>query len=536
MTAARADSPGALAGPTRLMMAGTTLSRLTGYGRVLALGYALGFNRLGDAYNLANTTPNIVYDLVLGGILSGTLVPVFVNALRADDEDWEGVSAVFSVTAVVLMGLTAVVLVAVPGLIRLYTAGLHDPSTVAERRLAVDLLYLFVPQLFLYGVVSLMTALLNARRRFAAPVFAPVLNNVVAIGALLAVPHLVHHVGPDTVRHSKKALLVLGVGTTAGVAVMAAAMVPALRTTNARLRWCWQPSHPAVRTVLRLSGWTAGFVAANQVALFIVTLLANRHAGDFSAYASAYIFFLLPHGIVAVSVMSALEPEVAHHWSEADVAACQRDVTSAIRLAASLIIPAALGYAVLARPVVRLLLQHGALTAHSARTTADVLALMALGLPTFSLYLLLMRAYQAMQDTRTMFLTYLVENGLNVAFALALYPAFGVLGLAAALSLAYLGGALLALWDLGRRLGGLGGARLGVIMYRVAVAAILTADVALGTSVLLAHALGTRGGAPLAARVLISVGAGVTVYIYLARSFGIHEVGSVLHLRRRPAS
>jgi peptidoglycan biosynthesis protein MviN/MurJ (putative lipid II flippase) len=147
-----------------------------------------------------------------------------------------------------------------------------------------------------------------------------------------------------------------------------------------------------------------------------------------------------------------------------------------------------------------------------------------------------MRTYQAMQDTRTMFLTYLVENGLNIALALVLYPFFGVRGLAAALSLAYLGGSIVALWDLSRRLGGLRTPRLGIILYRVAVAAVVTADVALAVSVILAHLLGTRAGAPLATRVILAVGTGVTVYIYLARSFGIHEVASVLHLRRRPAS
>lgn len=530
-----------LAHNARIMIVGTTLSRLTGLARVLVLAFALGLNRLSDAYNLANTTPNIIFDLVVGGVLSGTLVPVFVKAVRTEggaEQDWDAVSAVFTVAGVALATLTVAFLLAVPSLIHLYTINLRDPTSLAERRLAIDLLYLFVPQVLLYGAVTLMTALLNARRRFAAPAFAPVVNNIIVIAVVLAVPALVGHRHPtvDEVLRNGASRLVLGAGTTLGVLALVAVMVPALASAAPRLRWHWDPRHPAIRTVIRLSGWTAGFVVANQVAYFIVTVLANRHSGGLTAYTYAYWFFILPHGIFAVSVMSATEPELAACWHDHDVAGYRRHLLDSIRLVAAMALPAALGYAVLGRPIVRLLLEHGSFGLGAARTTADVLAIMALGLPGFSLYLLLMRAYQAMQDTRAMFLTYLVENALNIVLAFALYPRWGVQGLAAALALSYAGGCAVALRDFRARLGNLRGGRLGVMLYRTAVAAAVTADAALGLSVLMAHLLGTAGGLALAIRVTVAVAAGVTVYVRVTRYFGVDEVRMLLPLRRRPAS
>jgi putative peptidoglycan lipid II flippase len=522
----------------RVMIVGTALSRFTGFLRVVALGYALGFGRLSDAYTLANTTPNILFDLVVGGVLAGTLVPVFVRAVRAHDrgeQDWEAVSAIFTVVAVALVVVTVGFLLLVPVLIRLYTVGLHDRASLAER-LARDLLYLFVPQVALYGAVTLMTALLNARRRFAAPAFAPVLNNLVVIAVVLAVPHLAHHRHPnvDQVLHSNPARLVLGFGTTAGVAAMAVAMIPALLAAGPHLRWRWDPRHQAIRTLLGLAGWTAGAVIAGQVAFFVVSALANHRSGGYTAYSYAYTFFVLPHGIFAVSVMSALEPELSTRWFDRDVPGFRRELVAAIRLVAAFVVPAALGYAVLGRPVVRLLLEHGSFTAAGARTTADVLALMALGLPVYSLFLVLMRAYQAVQDTRTMFVMFLVENVVNLALAFALYPAFGVQGLAVALGLGYAAGCAAALRDLRRKLGGLQDGRLGTALYRITVAAAISANAALlvGRNVL-GHALGTAPGPILVVRVAAAVITGVTVYVRVTRYFGVDEVRSMLQLRRR---
>jgi putative peptidoglycan lipid II flippase len=395
------------------------------------------------------------------------------------------------------------------------------------------LLRWFAPQVALYGLVTVATALLHARRRFAVPMFAPVLNNLVVIALLLALPHVVDDLDVAALRHDAGALALLGLGTTAGVAAMALPQVVAvLRRDRTRLRLRWQPGHPAVRTVLRLSAWTLGFTVANQVAYWVVIVLANREPGDLSAYQAAYqYFFLLPHGIIAVSLMSALQPDLAERWSLGDAEAFRARLATGLRSILAILVPAAVGYLVLARPIVQLLLEHGAFGGDDADTVAGVLAVMVVGLPAFSAYLLLMRALQAMQDARTVFFLYLFENGVNVALALALYPAFGIQGLAAAFAVAYAAGTAAALVAMRRRAGGVEGRSVFTTALRVlAAAALMAAAVAL-TSL----GVGGTAGVRLAARVVAAVSVGVTVYFLAARALGIGEISTLLRIGRRKA-
>lgn len=520
------DGRPALARSTAVMAAGTLASRLTGFGRLAALAYAMGFTRLTDSYNLANVTPNIVYELVLGGVLSATLVPVFVDRMATEqdeEEAWRAVSAVVSAAAAVLVVVTAVFVVVAPLLIRLYTIGTHDPSVGQQRAVATSFLRLFAPQVAFYGMTTLVTAVLQARRRFAAPMFAPVLNNLVVIGVLLALPHVVDDVSLTGFRHDAGARLLLGLGTTAGVGVMAVALVPALLRSGARLRWAWEPRHPAVRTILRLSGWTFGFVAANQLALMAVLVLANRRGGDVAAYQAALVFFQLPYGVFAVSIMTALQPELAERWSTGDAAAYGRRVGLGLRSIAAIVVPAAVGYLCLARPVISLALEHGALGSASADTTAGTLALLAVGLPGFCLYLFLARAFQAMRDTRSVFWLYLVENGVNVVLAVALYPSLGVQGLGLAYGLAYTVATGVALVALQRRVGSV---EIGSVVR--AWVRIAAASAVMATVVVLVAAVVE----PVLLRAATGVAVGVAVYLLVARRLGIHEVSTLFRMRR----
>jgi putative peptidoglycan lipid II flippase len=524
---AGSDRP-SLARSTAVMAAGTLASRVTGFARLVALAYALGFTRLTDSYNLANITPNIIYELVLGGVLSATLVPVFVDRLSARHEDeeeaWRAISAVVTAAAALLVVVTAVFMVIAPVLVRLYTLGNDTPSVDEQRLVATSLLRMFAPQVALYGMVTVVTAVLHARRRFAAPMFAPVLNNLVVIGVLLALPHVVGEVSLTAVRHDAGARLLLGLGTTAGVAAMALALLPALRGAGARLRPVWDPGHPAVRTIVRLSGWTFGFVAANQAALMLVLVLANGRAGDVAAYQAGQVFFLLPHGVFAVSVMTALQPDLAERWTAGDTVGYGRRVGTGLRTIGAVVVPAGVGYLCLARPIVSVALEHGALRSTSASTTAGVLATLAIGLPGFSAFLFLMKSFQAMQDTRSVFYLYLVENGLNAVLALALYPSLGVQGLALAYALAYTGAAAAALVVLQRRTGSVDVGTVVQTWVRVGLASAVMAGVVSVLSALVEPAL---------FRAMVGVLAGATVYVLVARRLGIQELSTLIPMRRR---
>ena len=528
------DAAGRLSRATAGMAVATFFSRLTGFGRVVALAYALGFTRFTDSYNLANTTPNIIYDLVLGGILASFIVPVFVEHLTTRDEDdaWEAISAVFTSALLLLVGVTLLFVVIAPAVIHLYSFRLHGQEGRDQQAVATALLRMFAPQILFYGMTALIAAVLNARHKFVLPMATPILNNLIVIGVLLLVPHMASSLDLHDVRNDTGLLLFLGLGTTLGVAVQALALIPALRRAAPHLHFRWNPRHAVIRQVVRLSGWTFGYVISNQIAFWIALVLANGTAGGVSAYSAAYIFFQLPYGILAVSILTALTPDLAERWSRHDLAGFRQRLGTGIRMGTVVLLPAAVGYAILARPLVSLLLQHGAFTAANTRLTADVLFWFALGLPAFSLYLLFVRGYTSMQDTRTPFLINLGENVVLIVLDLVLYPAMGVTGLALGFTVSYFAAAAAAGWDLRRRTGGLADKGTWPVVARMAVASAVMAAVVALVSIGITDVRGLA----LAARVVASVLAGVVTFAGVARALGVDELTVFTRqLLRRPA-
>jgi putative peptidoglycan lipid II flippase len=430
------DGPRSSSRNATIMAAGTTLSRASGFARILAVAWVLGQARLADAYNLANTVPNTIYDLLLGGVLSATLLPVLMEALsrRAADKDKDGetVPAVIGFLMVTLLVATAIFWFAAPEIIRFFVLRATGSSVPGYRELATTWLRYFTPQLFFIGLTTITTALLNARRRFAAVAFSPVLANVVTVVALVVADHLVKHPSVNAYRADSTAIAVVGIGTTAGYVVQLLAQFPALARAKIPLRPIWRPRHPALAKIGRLSSWTIGAVVANQVSFVLVSVLANSRTGNVSAFIYAYTFMQLPYAVVAVSIAYAVAPDLAELWALGDKEGFANRVSYAMRVTLLLLLPGGVGYALLARPAMVLALAHGHLAASPAGLTGSTLSVFALGLPGFSAYLLLMRAFQSKQDTRSMFWLYIGENALTVVAALALYPSFGVRGLAAA--------------------------------------------------------------------------------------------------------
>jgi putative peptidoglycan lipid II flippase len=509
-----------LAGATLGMAVGTTLSRLTGVGRVVALTAALGGGGFADAYNLANTTPNIIYDVVLGGVLSATFVPVFVDHLttRRGKEAWEAISAVVTVTITLLVAATVAFFVLTPSIIDLYTVTNHHADVHQQQQVAIFLLRWFVPQLACYGLIAVFSALLNARGKFATPMFVPIANNLVVIAVLLWFHALVPHPSLASVAASHHGLVLLGIGTTLGVVVQAALLVPSLLRADLHLRFLWHPANQAMRTIARLAGWTFGWVVANQVALVVVLALADgaKVPGAVSSYTYAYTFFLLPYGVVAVSVMTAVTPSLASRWATGDLAGFRHRMAFGLRGILAIIIPSAVGMLILAHPLIDLVLAHGAETSASADSTAAALAMFALGLPGFCTFLYMVRVFQAMQDTRTAFRLYLVENAINIVLALVLVGPLGVRGLALSLSIAYSVAALLALSVVRGRVGGLGGPELTTPVTRVVGASAVMAV----ATVLAVSVSGAPSGFGLLVRVVFAVMVGAVAYLATAGILG----------------
>jgi putative peptidoglycan lipid II flippase len=498
---------------------GTALSRLTGFGRLFATAYAIGFERLTDAYTQANTAPNIVYELLLGGVLSATLVPVFVRHREEKDED--GTSAVVTVTSVLLVAITVVGIMAAPWVVRLLTIGVPDRVAGEQREVATQLLRLFMPQMFFYGLTALLTALLNSRRRFAAPAFAPVLNNLVVMAMLFALPHVAGRT-PDLQQvHSDPLLLwLLGFGTTAGIIAMTVVLIPALKPAGIHLRFNLDWRNRSVRLVGRMSGWTLGYVLANQTALLVVLILANDYDGGVSAYTGAFIFFLLPHALFAVSIMTTLVPELSACAGRLDWAGFRSRFSMGLRLMALVVFPAATGYIVLAHPIVTALLEHGALSREAADLAGDVLMAFGCGLPGFSVYLFTLRGFYAMHDTRTPFFLNLLQNGMQVALSFALEPLLGVPGLALAYGIAYSIAALVALWVLKSRVGSLDARRVGRTITKITVACGVLALAVLG----IAGKVGSDAGVGALVRTTVGLVVGGGAYVAAVVLLRVDEV------------
>ncbi len=521
-----------LARSSAIMAGGTLLSRLTGFARVLLVATVLGTTGLGDAYNLANSVPNIVYDLLLGGILSATLVPVFVEEFSKEDikESDQAISAVITIICGALLVISAALYFLAPLILRFYLLLNHGNAEAAERTVGTSLLRMFAPQVFFLGAIVVSTALLNARRRFAAAAFSPVANNLIAIAAILAARAAASNLSVGPFEHEHKALLVLGLGTTLGYLVQLLLQVPSMRRAGIRLWPSWNWRHPAVRRVAGLSIWLIGVVVANQVALNVILVLAAGTSGDATVYTTAYQFFQLPYALFTVSVATALTPDLAERWGSGDRIGFQRKMIEGLRVTLGILIPAAAGYAIIAQPLIQIAVQYGHVTPSGAHHIATSLAFFAIGLPGFSAFILLMRAYQAMQDTRTMFFMYLLENGMTLLLAVICYPLIGVSGLALAWVAPYTVAAIIAAVHLQRRTGTLGGTLTIRALWRIVLAGTIMTVALLILQALLPHGGGHVG---LVVRLVILLVAGTGVYIGAAKALGIKEVEPVLRLVRR---
>lgn len=517
---------------TVVMSTGTALSRVTGFLRLSAMAFALGITetRLADAYNVANITPNILYELALGGILTSVVVPIVVEWMQARgrDEAWDVVRRLFTLAVIVLSAIAVLGIVLAPWIVDLYTSGWPPEQKAASADLATFFLRWFMPQILFYGIGAVASGLLNAHRRFAAVMFAPIANNLIVIATFLTF-WAIRPPDGSRVLATGPQQLVLAIGTTLGVVAMTAALWPSVRATGFRFRWLPEFRDEAVRRIGRLATWVFVYVAANQVGYLIVIILAGPVTGGYAAYAAAFILFQLPHAIFAVSIFTALLPAMSSRWAADDVGGYKDLLAQGIRATATILIPAALGYIVLARPIVRLLLEHGEATPASADLVADVLVFFAIGLFAFSAFQLLLRASYAMQDTRTPALLNVAAVLINIGANLLFIKVFdmGIPGLALGHATSYVFASTALFLLIRRRIGGIGGRRILASLVRVVVAGVATAATAWVVAEAFDAWLGTTSLGTQAVQVLGAVAAGLLVFVASAAALRIEEVDMV---------
>jgi putative peptidoglycan lipid II flippase len=523
-----------LARSTAVMTAGTVLSRLTGLIRLAVIAATLGIaeSRLPDTYNLANTVPNIVYELVLGGVITSIFVPLFVELLEKEQHEraWEVISAILNVSLLALGGITLLGILAAPWIAHFYASRLPGEELAAQQHAITFLLRLFIPQVVLYGLYFILAGVLNAHKRFAAPMFTPIVNNFVIIGAFIAFHQLYGRVTLSDVTTPQ--LLLIGLGTTLSVAPMGLLLLPYLRKLG-RYKLTLSLEHPSIRKLARLSVYVIGFVLANQIGFIVIQWLANEQRGGYSAFISAQTFFLLPIGLFTWSITTALLPslsELAVHgrWDE-----YRERLSTGIRATMFLMLPAVVGYLILARPMIAILLEHGVATQVSTDLVAAVLRFFVLGLLQFAIFQLLIRGFYAMQDAKTPFYVNCVVVVLNIAINVPMFAWLRVEGLAAGQGIAYSVGVVLLARLMAGRLRGLDGARIAISTARIAGATGAMAAVVWGLTRWLEGAM--TGDNIVVQLVLLTlvVAAGAVVYLASAHALRVEELGYVRSLVRR---
>jgi putative peptidoglycan lipid II flippase len=519
------------------MAVGTITSRVTGLLKNSALLAAIGGAVFADTYTVANTLPTIVYVLLIGGAINAVFIPQLVRHLDTDDDQGLAYAQrLFTAVVIVLAVITVVSVIAAPWLVQLYSSGW------SQRDLEVSTAFarLLLPQIFFYGVFALMSQILNTRGRFGPPMFAPVLNNLVTIasaGAFLVVA------GPGTTSRTvtDTEILILGIGTTLGAVAQTLALWPPLRRCGVRLRLRTDLRGQGLGRAWSLARWAILLVAINQVGHLVVTRLATgvNATSDADAgvtvYSMAFVIFMLPQSVITVSLVTALLPTLSQQAAAGRLDVVRERIGWTLRTSGSLMVPAATAFIVLGVPIAVLLFKYGSFSLESARLLGLTLSAFAIGLPAFSAYYVLMRAFYALEDTRTPTLNALVLNGVNIALAVTavqwVRPTAAIPALGLAYAIAYWVGLLTLARSLRRRLGRLDGFVVVRTYVRVTLASVLAALGMLAGS-MAAQALVGRAVDLTSSLVIVACGlaAGAGAYLVGVRLFRITEVSDVLHL------
>ncbi|MFH9416112.1 murein biosynthesis integral membrane protein MurJ [Streptomyces rochei] len=534
---------GGLLKSSAVMAAGTMVSRLTGFIRSAMIVSALGLALLGESFQIAYQLPTMIYILTVGGGLNSVFVPQLVRAMKEDDDGGEAYANRLLTLVMVALGLlTALGMLAAPLLVR----ALSNPvaSNAAANETAVTFTRYFLPSIFFMGVHVVMGQILNARGRFGAMMWTPVLNNIVIIvtlGMFLWVYGTAADSGMTVESIPPEGERLLGIGILLGLVVQALAMIPYLRETGFKLRLRFDWKGHGLGKAAMLAKWTILFVLANQAGALVVIQLATASVTDtdlagtgYSAYANAQLIWGLPQAIITVSLMAALLPRISRSAAEEDGGAVRDDISQGLRTTAVAIVPVSFGFVALGIPMCTLI--FGSSGTGAATNMGYMLMAFGLGLIPYSVQYVVLRAFYAYEDTRTPFYNTVIVAVVNAAASglcyLLLPSRWAVVGMAASYGLAYVIGVGVAWRRLRKRLGGdLDGARVLRTYARLCIASVPAALISGAACYGISRTLGLgvlgSSAALLAGGVLL-----FGVFFVAARRMRIEEVNSLVGMVR----
>ncbi|MBE0475995.1 MAG: murein biosynthesis integral membrane protein MurJ [Coriobacteriia bacterium] len=502
------------------MSVSTTVSRVTGFVRAWAIAYALGVTLLASSYSVANNIPNMIFELVAGGVLSSVFIPVFIERQqRESDEDaWRFASSVLNVTVLALGAVALVGTVWAEPFVRTQTFRIAPE----EARLATFLFRFFAIQIVFYGAMAVFTGVLNSYRRFLAPAVAPIFNNVVVIVTLLAV------YVPLSRADSPLAIPALAIGTTLGVIVMAAVQVPSMRRTGIR----WMPRidlhHPGVRKMVRMMGPTVGYVVINLVAISFRNAYAfETGSGGPAALLYAWMFYQLPYGIFAVALATAVFPELSASADRKDWASFKATFAKGLRATGALVIPMAAMLIALANPLITLY-RAGRFGEGDVPLVAAVLSWWAAGLFFFAAFMFVLKTFYSTQDTKTPMVTNAVLLPAHIGMYAVLtsgaagWPGLGLVGIPISDAVFYGAHVVVLALILRRRIGGFDTRGIASSVARMLLASLAGGLVALAA----VRATGSPRGFALLGQIALAGGLGLGVSYGGATLMRVPEVAA----------
>lgn len=416
--------PPGLARKTVTMSVFTAVSRATGLIRIVLVGAVVGTTYLGNTYESANTVPNIVFELMAAGTFQAVLIPALVRLeSRGHKDEAEHVaSSVFGISLMVLLGVALIGMLFAPYISHVLFSGAPEAVRAEQVRLGAIFLLIFLPQVGMYAVGMVATAILNSRNRFAAPAIAPAVNNII-VSVAYALYWLTRRGGPPTLDLTPLQIAFLAGGTTLGVVGFTLVPLLAMRRTDFELRIRFDRRHPAVRQVLRMGVWAAGFLATTQLLIFVELLLSNRVKGGVLALQIGWTFFLLPYALFAQPILTALFPTMSQQSVRGDSAGFARAIEDGTEMICILVIPCAIAFVAVAPAMCRAIL-FGAINTVGAEAIARVVVGFAPGVVGYGLLLFYARVFYARSDARTPTIVNLVAGvaGAVIMFATVSIP------------------------------------------------------------------------------------------------------------------
>jgi putative peptidoglycan lipid II flippase len=525
-------------GNSAVMAAGTVVSRMSGFVRSILLAAALGTALHADIFNIANSVPNILYVLLLGGVVNAVLVPQLVRAGRDDPDGGTAyTNRIVTLAGLFLIVVTVILVIAAPAVMSLYLdSRYNDPALAAQRQSVIDFARFCLPQVFFYGMFVLVGQILNARGSFAPMFWAPIANNLISIGVLVTYLVAFGPAADPSAAYAGRQELVLGLGSTLGIAAQFLILLPYLRSVGFHYRPRFDFRGSGLGHTFRLGIWTVLLIVVSQLANLIVVRLASGGGAEdgtgYTVYTSASLLVLVPHSIVTVSLATAILPRLSASAHAADRASMAATLSAALRTALSLVLPFVVLLPLIAVDLSGLVWGYGA-ASRSYRDFAPTLVMLGFSLVFFTAHYLIVRGFYALERTQLVFWIQCLITVVNIALAFAFVAQANAQQTSPALALAYTGayavGAVTAYVLLSRRLGGLDTAVLVRFVVRMAIALGIAVAVAVAVALGASAVLGDdRNKVEVVLWLAVVTTAYGLVFLGAARAMRINEVNELV--------